>query len=106
MLERHMQQQHGTAPATPAYLAARCLDAFRAALRQWFYGETDGMATDALPRAPLSREPCTGRGYGLASRSAHPASPSSAAPAEPTAADKRSTVPPNLRVHARHPLLK
>ena len=50
----------GTALATPAYLSARCLDAFRAALRQWFYGETDEMATDALPRAPLSREPCTG----------------------------------------------
>ena len=50
----------GTALATPSYLAARCLDAFRAALRQWFYGEPDEMATDALPRAPLSREPCTG----------------------------------------------
>ena len=49
----------GAALATPADLASRCLDAFRAALRQWFYGEPDA-ATDAFPRAPLSREPCSG----------------------------------------------
>ena len=59
----------GMALATPAYLAARCLDTFRAALRQWFYGETDEMATDALPRAPLSREPCTGASVELSTPS-------------------------------------
>ena len=65
----------GTALATPAYLAARCLDAFRAALRQWFYGEPDEMATDALPRDPLSREPCTGASVELS-----PPSPPSTTP--------------------------
>ena len=47
-----------SANATPDYLAARCLDAFRSALRQWFYGETDDMTKDAFPRSPLSSEPC------------------------------------------------
>ena len=50
----------GTALTAPADLGARCLDAFRAALRQWFYGATDDLAIEAFPRAPLSREPCTG----------------------------------------------
>ena len=49
------ERADGTALATPAHLSARCLDAFRAALRQWFYGEMDEMATETPSREPRSR---------------------------------------------------
>ena len=65
----------GTAHATPAYLTARCLDAFRAALRQWFYGKADD-STDAFPRAPLSREPCTWASTGASTGASPPSPPS------------------------------